>query len=134
MRRAEEGRELPHASEKRPFLLGARPGSAARGDASLLLRVGPAGRSCQAAGREASIQDPVWGPATTALQRSVVRGSFFVRVRCDPVNSMLKRVQSILRKASIQISCAQRNLIVDLFIYLFLIISTWCLKFLISII
>lgn len=67
--RAQEGRELPHASEERPLLLRARPGSAAGGDASLLLRVGPAGWSCQ--GREASIQDPIRGQTTTSLQRSV---------------------------------------------------------------
>lgn len=64
-RGAEEGRELPHASEKRPLLLRARPGSATWGNASFILWVSPAGRSRPVEGREASVQNTVWCPATS---------------------------------------------------------------------
>lgn len=56
-RGAEEGRELPHTSEKRSLFLRARPGLAPRGDASFAVWVGPAGQGGQAEGWEASVQD-----------------------------------------------------------------------------
>lgn len=68
-RGAEEGRELPYASEKRSILLGARPGLAPRGDASFILWVSPAGRGSQAEGREAAVQDADRRRATSLSQR-----------------------------------------------------------------
>lgn len=56
-RGAEEGRELPHTSEKRSLFLRTWPGLAPWGDASFTLWVGPAGRGGHAEGWETSVQD-----------------------------------------------------------------------------